>query len=120
VYPKDPLAPFSDDFSLFGQAYAVPDQTPSYTYPPLAVVASSLAGWDGNGQGQEGGVGSLTPKPTLQHEPDFINPFVSLALSDGMGYFNAPFGSDPASAQSDMAAYRMGLEEYGITPASNL
>lgn len=97
----------------------MPDQTPLYTYPPLAVVASSLAGWDGNGQGQEGDVDSLTPKPTLQRELDFIDPFVSLALSDGMGYVNAPFGSDPASAQSDMHAYRMGLEEYGITPAGN-
>ena len=35
-----------------------------------------------------------------------------------MGFIDSPFGSDPASVQSDMDAYRMGLREYGITPAS--
>ena len=63
----------------------------------------------------------MTPKPNfLQPESDFISPFVSLALSDGnMGY--VPFGSDAADAQydMDMNAYRMGLGEYGIAPASN-
>lgn len=63
-------------------------------------------------------MGSMTPKPNLQFESDFIDPFVSLALSDGnMGYI--PFGSGAADAQYDMDAYRMGLKEYGITPASN-
>lgn len=63
----------------------------------------------------------MTPKPTLYNEPEFINPFASLALSDvNMGYFDMPFGSDPLSIQSDMDAYRMGLKEYGITPASSL
>lgn len=62
---------------------------------------------------------SLTPKPILQYESDFVNPFTSLPLSDGsMGYIGMPFGSDPLSVQSDMDAYRMGLKEYGITPAS--
>ena len=90
----------------------------SYDYPPLAAVASSLVGWDGNGRGQKEGMDSVTPKPNLQPESDFIDPFISLALSDGnMGY--VPFGSDPAGAQYDMDAYRMGLKEYGITPANN-
>jgi len=61
----------------------------------------------------------MTPKPILQRDQDFVNPFASLALSDGnMGYI--PFGSDVASAQYDMDAYRIGLKEYGITPANNL
>lgn len=63
----------------------------------------------------------LTPKPTLHHETDFINPFASLALSDGtMNFVNMPFGFDPVSAQFDMDAYRMGLKEFGIMPANNL
>lgn len=96
------------------------DPMQPYSYPPLAAVASSLVGWDGNGQGQKEDMDSATPKPTLQPESDFINPFVSLALSDGnMGYVTMPFGSDAASAQYDMDAYRMGLKEYGIMPASN-
>jgi hypothetical protein len=91
----------------------------SYDYPPLAAVASSLAGWNGSGQGQKEDMGSITPKPSLRHESDFINPFLSLALSDGgMGYVNVPFGLDTVSARSDLDAYRMGLREYGITPAS--
>ena len=87
-------------------------------YPPLAAVASSLVGWDGNNWGQKEDMGSTTPKPNLQHEQDIISPFVSLALSDGnMGY--VPFGLDVASAQYNMDAYQMGLRQYGITPASN-
>ena len=64
---------------------------------------------------------SLTPRPFLHHESDFVNsPFLSLSLSDeSMGYLGMPFGSDPLSLQSDLEAYRMGLKEYGITPASN-
>ena len=90
----------------------------SYDYPPLTAVASSLVGWDGNGRGQKEDMGSTTPKPNFQHESDFINPFVSLALSDGnMGF--VPFGSDVSGTQYDMDAYRMGLKEYGITPASD-
>ena len=90
----------------------------SYDYPPLAAVASSLVGWDGNGRGQKEDMGSATPKPLLHHESDFVNPFVSLALTDGnMGY--VPFGSDFSGAQYDMDAYRMGLKEYGITPAGD-
>lgn len=62
----------------------------------------------------------VTPQPILEPESDFISPFVSLALSDGnMGYVPMSFGSDAASAQSDMDAYRMGLKEYGIMPADN-
>jgi len=61
---------------------------------------------------------SLTPKPTLLHESDFINPFTSLALSDGtMNFVNMSFGSDLVSSQFDMDAYQMGLREYGIAPA---
>lgn len=119
-YPKDPLAPFPDDFSLFGPALTEP-QISSFNYPPLAAVASSLAGWDGNGQGQEEGVDSLTPKPVFYQEPDLINnPFISLPLADDiMDCTSIPFGldSDPLSVQFDMDAYRMGLKEYGITPA---
>lgn len=120
-YPKDPLAPFPDNFSLFEQTYTEADPASSFNYPPLAAVASSLAGWDGNGQGQEDGVNSLTPKPVLYQESDFANdPFISLPLADGaMGWMNMPFGSDPLSAQSDMDAYLMGLKEYGIPPACN-
>ena len=93
---------------------------PSYPYPPLAAVASSLAGWDGNGQSQKEDMASLTPNPSLQYELEFTNnPFVSLP-DESMTYFDMPFGSDPISVQSDMDAYRMGLREYGITPASNL
>jgi len=63
---------------------------------------------------------SPTPRPFLQHESDYIDPFLSLALSDGnMGYFGVPFGPDPLCAQYDMDAYRMGLKEYGIPPAGN-
>jgi hypothetical protein len=121
-YPKDPLAPFPDDFSLFGSTYSEPDTVPSFIHPPLAAVASSLAGWDGNGQGQQESVVSLTPKPFLHQESDFLNnPFPSLTLADSaMDYTGMmPFGLDPLSLQSDMDAYRMGLKEYGITPAWN-
>lgn len=64
---------------------------------------------------------SLTPRPFLYHESDFVNnPFPSLSLSDGnMGYLGMSFGSGPLSLQFDMDAYQMGLREYGITPASN-
>ena len=62
----------------------------------------------------------LTPKPVFRHELDFTDTFTSFALSDvNMGYLNVPLGSDPMSIHSDMDAYRMGLMEYGITPASN-
>ena len=90
----------------------------SYDYPPLAAVASSLVGWDGNGRGQKEGMDSTAPNPNLQPESTFISPFVSLALSDGnMGY--VPFGLDVPGVQYDMDAYRLGLKEYGIVPASN-
>ena len=116
-YPKDPLAPFPDDFSLFGSTYTEPDLVPSFNYPPLAAVASSLAGWDGNGQGQKESIDSLTPKPFLNQEPDFLNiPFLPLTQADGTMDYMLPFGLDPLSVQSDMDAYRMGLKEYGITP----
>ena len=60
-------------------------------------------------------------QPGLQHDSDFINPFLSFSLSDGsMGYLGMPFGSDIGGAQYDMDAYRMGLKEYGIPPATNL
>lgn len=93
---------------------------PSFNCPPLAAVASSLAGWDGSSQGQMGDMDSVTPKPVFHHESDFVsNPFAPFA--DGsMGYANIPFGLDPLSLQSDMDAYRMGLKEYGIMPANNL
>ena len=121
-YPKDPLAPSSGDF-LFGQAYAVSDPMQPYAYPaPLAAVASSLVGWDGNGQWNKEDMDSATPKPVLQPAPDFIftNPFLSLAPLDvNVGCTDMPFGLDALSFQSDMDAYRMGLREYGITPASN-
>lgn len=66
-------------------------------------------------------VDSLTPEPTLHYELDSTDPFVSLMLSDGaMDFSNVPFGSDPVHFQCDMNAYRMGLKEYGITPASTL
>lgn len=117
AYPKDPLAPFPDDFSLFGPTYTEPDSASTFNYPPLAAVASSLAGWDGNGQGQKESVDSLTPKPLLHQEPDFLNPFLSLSQADGTMDCMLPFGLDPLSVQSDMDAYRMGLKEYGITPA---
>jgi hypothetical protein len=119
--PKDLLAPFPDDFSLFGSTYSAPDPTSSFNYPPLAAIASSLAGWDGNDQGQKEFLDSLTPKPTLNYESNFVNnPFAPLTLCDGgMGYISLPFGSDPLSVQSDLDAYRMGLKEYGITPASD-
>ena len=40
-------------------------------------------------------------------------------LSDGtMGFADVPFGLDPVNVQFDMNAYRMGLKEYGIAPAS--
>jgi hypothetical protein len=105
---------------LFGPTYTAADPISSFDYPPLAAIASSLAGWDGNGQGQKEFMDSLTPKPTYNYESDFVNnSFASLPLSDGsMGYISMPFGSDPMSIQSDMDAYRMGLKEYGITPAS--
>ena len=120
-YPKDPLAPFPDDFSLFGPTYTEPDPMSSFSYPPLAAVASSLAGWDGNGQGQKESVDWLTPTPALHQELDFFNdPFMSLTLADGaMDCMSMPLGLDPLSVQSDMDAYRMGLKEYGITPACN-
>lgn len=110
----------TDDFPFFEQTYITPDPTQPYNYPPLAAVASSLVGWDGNDQGQKEDMDSMTPRPVLHPEPDFINPFVSLGLSDGnMGYVPLPFGSDAMSAQYDMDAYRMGLKEYGIMPASS-
>ena len=96
----------------------MPDQMQLSDYPPLAAVASSLVGWDGNSRGQKEDMDSTTPKPNPQHEPEFIDPFVSLALSDAnMGYM--PFGSDVASAQYYMDAYQMGLKQYGIAPARN-
>jgi hypothetical protein len=120
-YPKDPLAPFPDDFPLFGPTYTEPDAMSSFNYPPLAAVASSLAGWDGNCQGQRESVESLTPKLAPHQESDFLNsPFVSLTLTDStMDCMDMSFGLDPLSVQSDMDAYRMGLKEYGITPAWN-
>jgi len=61
----------------------------------------------------------LTSEPTFYYEPDSTDPFVSLMVSDGnIGFTNPPFGSDPANAQFDTNAYRMGLKEYGIMPAS--
>ena len=84
-----------------------------YGYPPLAAVASSLVGWDGNGLEQKEDVGSVAPKPTFQ--PDL---FASPPLFDeSMAYFGVPFGPDIVATQYDMDAYRMGLTEYGITPA---
>lgn len=120
-YPRDPLAPVLDDFSLFGQAYAEPDPLPSFDYPPLAAVASSLTGWDGSDQWQRENVDSQTPKPVCYQESDLVNnSFTSLTLADGtMDYMGTPFGLDPSSFQSDMDAYRMGLKEYGISPACN-
>ncbi|KAF9654053.1 hypothetical protein BDM02DRAFT_3107285 [Thelephora ganbajun] len=124
-YPKGSLASFSDDLSLFGQpltvpAFAIPNPILSYNFPPLAAVASSLAGWNGTGQGQKEDMDSPTPKPTLRPDFVFTNPFASPALSDrNMGYVGMPFGLDFVSAQFDMDVYRMGLKEHDITPASN-
>lgn len=120
-YPKDPLAPFPDNFSLFAPTHIEPDSIPSLDYPPLAAVASSLAGWDGSGPGERQGRDSLTPKPVLHQESDFVNnPFMSLPLADDtMDFMGMPFGLDPLSLQSDMDAYLMGLKEYGIAPACN-
>ena len=104
---------------MFGQIYSAPDQIPPHGYPPLAAVASSLAGWDGNGQEQKENTDLLTPEPTFYYESDSTDPFVSLVASDGvMGFTSVPFGSEPVNVQFDMNAYRMGLKEYGITPAS--
>jgi len=61
----------------------------------------------------------LTPESTFYYKPDPTDPLVSFLVSDGvMGFTNAPFGPDAVNVQFDMNAYRMGLKEYGITPAS--
>lgn len=91
----------------------------SYGYPPLAVIASSLVGWDGNCEEQKEAMDTFTSKPTFRYDSDLTSPFTSLMLSDGtMGSMDIPFSSDPVGFQSDMDAYRMALREYGITPAS--
>jgi hypothetical protein len=90
----------------------------SYSYPPLAVIASSLVGWDGNCEEQKETMDPFTAKPAFHYGSDPTGPFASLMISDGtMDSMDIPFASGPASFQSDMDAYRMALREYDITPA---